>query len=664
VKHRHPWWAFSPLVIVLIALCGLFIPYGCGGGGGGGAPTAVPTPGNLAIAFLMAPPSGNFRSVLLNISAVRINKFQNAAINGPGWVNIPVPSLSGNGKGASPGDLQIDMVQNQTGATLFNLGGVPQGTYQTVQVVVDPNNPGTIIPACQSTNANQEGCVGYPLVFENPAQGVVINLSSAIPVSKNSTAALLLQLSLNIVSTPPVNGGFYTIGVTGSQADPQSFTAQVSGTVTKNGSPSGVHLIPLTVTAVLSGTNIVAETAPVTSGHYTLVLPAFPAAGTTYDVFAYGGGFTYDVAPNPITLVPGQQVTQDFTVNAVGAGHFSGAIADSCSGLAIPGATVELLAPRSGAAPSPAPSPTFCSTNPDQCVIVATTSTDQSGKYPLPFTVKNPTPFDEVPTGNHSLALLVSASGYSSVLSSAISTSNTAQNCQPSSSSSDCSFSLPTSFINGTVSLTASPPPGSSVQVQVFAENSGTNDLVGALPMPLVFTNQVTTLPFTMNVPSSAPQNFDLFAAAIDPYLGFPEPFPGHNIQVVAAVPGAAACQTSGTVAAIPPLDCTGHGSITGTVNNGSLNTTIEVSKGGVQIIGTAPDLFSSNAPQNNAYTLCVPPDTYTLQRLEGGTPVATQTITVPVPAATSTPCPSTCSSDSDQSMCPGQCNATLANPF
>src|SRR5690348_18490838 len=92
----------------------------------------------------MVPPPGNFRSVLLNISAVRINKFANATINQQGWVTIPVPSFSGNGKGSSPGDLQIDMEQTQTGATMFNLGGVPESTYNTVQVVVDPNNPGTI----------------------------------------------------------------------------------------------------------------------------------------------------------------------------------------------------------------------------------------------------------------------------------------------------------------------------------------------------------------------------------------------------------------------------------------------------------------------------------------------------------------------------------------
>lgn len=611
----------------------------------------------------MVPPPGNFRSVLLNISAVRINKFTQASLNGPGWVTIPVPPNTGNGRGSSPGDLQIDMEQNQTGATFFNLGGVPPSTYATVQIVVDPNNPGTIIPACQSTNVNQEGCVGYPLAFQNPSQGIVINLPTVIPVSKGGTAALVIQLSLDILAAPPANNGFFTVNVTGSQANPQSFMATVSGTVHTSGARSGVHLIPLQVSAEISGTNNVIESAPVNKGQYVLQLPAFPVEGTTYDLFASGGSFTYDVAANPMTLHPGNQASLDFSVSGQTSGALSGTIADACTGLGISGATVELLAPRSGTMPSPAPSPSFCETSPQDCIVVATTSTDQAGKYPLPGTIQIPSTFAQLPTGNQGLALLSSASGYSNSLNGATAMGAGGQSCHNSSSAKDCSFSLGTSFISGTVSLTASPPPSSSVQVQVFAENSGTNQLVGALSSPLVFTNQVTTLPFTLNVPVSM-GNFDLFAAAIDPYLGFPQPFPGHDIQVVAAVPGAAQCATSGTVAAIPPLDCTGHGSITGVVNNGSLGTAVEVIKNGVQLLGTSPNLFSSNAPPNNAYTLCVPPDTYTLQRSDNGTPVATQTVTVPVPAATSTPCPSTCSSDSDQTMCPGICNATQANPL
>lgn len=667
MKYRHRWWTFFPLLVPLIALCGLLLPSGCGGGGGGGGgPSAAPTPANVAVALLMVPPPGNFRSVLLNISAIRINKTPGAAINASGWVTIPVPSQAGIGKGQSPGDLQIDMVQNQTGATFYNIGGAPQGTYQTVQVIVDPNNPGTIIPACQSVSANQEGCIGYPMAFESINQAVVFTLPGAgLAASKGATAVLLIQLSLDILATPPSTGGSFTVQVNPSQANQQSFMGTVTGTVNKSGTPSGAHLIPLQVTAQLTGTNTVVETAPVTKGQYTLNLPAFPVSGTIYDIFASGGGFTYDVAPMPITLTPGQTVNQDFSVSAPGTGTLSGTIADACTGVGIPGATVELLAPRSGAVPSPVPSPSFCGTSPQQCVAVASTSTDQAGNYPLPVTIKNPTPFDQVPTGDQSLALQVSASGYNTLLSGATVSSAAKQSCEQSNSTKDCSFALLTSFINGTVSLAASPPPGNSVQVQVFAENSGTNQLVSALPMPLVFTNQVTTLPFTMNVPFVASQNFDLFAAAIDPYLGAPAPFPGHDIQVVAAVPGAAAqCQTSGTVAAIPPLDCTGHGSITGTVNNGSLGTVVELIKGGVQLMGTAPNLFSSSPPQNNAYTICAPPDTYTLQRSDNGTPGATQTITVPQPAATSTPCPSTCSTDSNQTMCPGQCNATQANPL
>jgi hypothetical protein len=85
--------------------------------------------------------------------------------------------------------------------------------------------------------------------------------------------------------------------------------------------------------------------------------------------------------------------------------------------------------------------------------------------------------------------------------------------------------------------------------------------------------------------------------------------------------------------------------------------------------------MFSSNSPNNppNRYTLCVPPDTYTLARFEqaspspsaAATPVAMQPVVVPQAAPTSSPCPSTCSdSDTSGAPCPGLCNNTEAQSF
>src|SRR5271170_6015674 len=139
---KRPWWMFFPLLVPLLGLCAL-LPVGCGGGGGSSA-SPVPTKGNITIAFVGNPPPQfpGFRSVLLNISGVRVNQTVNAGINASGWSTIAVPSSAGAGN-PPPGDLQIDLLQLQTGATLFNTGGVPVGNYNTVQVVVDPNNPVT-----------------------------------------------------------------------------------------------------------------------------------------------------------------------------------------------------------------------------------------------------------------------------------------------------------------------------------------------------------------------------------------------------------------------------------------------------------------------------------------------------------------------------------------
>lgn len=272
----------------------------------------------------------------------------------------------------------------------------------------------------------------------------------------------------------------------------------------------------------------------------------------------------------------------------------------------------------------------------------------------------------------------VNASGYSSLLSSAFVKAKLNQVCSAGTSPTACNFSLTTGYINGTVNLVSDPPPGSSVVVQVFGENSGTNQLLSALSQPLVFLNHETSLPFTLNVPiSGAGPNFDLFAVAIDPFQGGPNPFPGHDVQVLANLPSpVSGCQQT-NAGAFAPMNCVGHGSISGTVQNPDTGTGVEVLKQGVQITGTSPGLFSSVSPANNQYTLCVPPDSYSLQRIETAPtssadesptpiPVGTpQAVMVPQPAATSSPCPSSCSnSNSAPGPCPGLCNATSASPL
>ncbi len=636
----------------------------CGGGGGGAATSPVPRQATVAVALVGTPPSGpppfpGFRSVLLNISSVRLNANAGATLSGSGWVTIPVPSSASNGQGASGGDIQIDLNQLQTQAAVFNLGAVPINTYRQLQVVVDPNNPGMIIPACQGGGAGQEGCVSYPIVIENSRQGIVIPLSD-FKTAKNATAPLLIQLSASIVP-PGLESGFYHLSVTPSLGNFSSFMGTISGTLSGGGGGGGtpsVHLLPLTVTAELSGTGTVVESAMVRGNGYTLELPA-SGPGTMYDLYVSGGSDTFAVLPG-VLLKPGASLLdENFQVSAAKLGSVAGKILDACTSNPIVGATINLFAPTSNTV--------NCATTPSECVLVGSTSTDQGGIYPLPGNSNNPSIFSEFPVGtNFGLQLQISASGYNSTFEQVEVPNAGTMSCPNSFDKKNCSFSLLTATLSGTVSLSQAPVAGTAVQVQVFAENSGTNQLVSALALPLLFQTGNTSAPFSLNVPAGAGP-FDLFAVAIDSYQGAPDPFPGHTIATLADVAGPAQCVDS-PVSDIGPLDCAGHGSISGSVSNPDQSTTIQVgladpSNKNVLILGTTPGLLSS-APgaSNNQYALCVPPGTYTVQRFEGSTPGASQSVTVPVPQATSTPCPSTCFSDSSGTTCPGQCVSTFAN--
>ena len=707
MNHRRPWWIALSLLPPLIALCALIIPSGCGGGGSSSTSSPAPTTGTVAVALVGVPPPGNFRSVLLNISGIRINQKASANPNDSGWVTIPLPPAAGGGNGGqTPGDLQIDMLQSQSMAVVYNVSGAPPGDYQSLQVLVDPSLPGTIVPACSSGASNTEGCVNYPISIG----GASVLTDIALTVSKDTTAPLVIQLQLSIATSPINTGDFYVGTVTATNASVNAFLAQVNGVLKLTGSGTGSLLLPLTVSAELTGTGTVIENVPVRNDGtkqkaYTLELPAVPA-GTTYDIFVGGGGFTY-AALKGITVTPQQFIqAPDLDISGGNTASLSGTINDNCTSLGLPGAQLLLLAPAANVAQLPSPRPTppatdaFCLTNPSQCVVVATGFADQSGTYPLPGTHRNSAPFGQVPINQPDLALQISASGYTTLSSSAFVKANT-QICSAATSATQCNFSLTTGYINGTVNLMMSPPPGNSVVVQVFAEDRGTNQLVSALTTPLTFKNTETSQPFVLNVPLDS-SSFDLFAVAIDPFQGAAAPFPGHDIPVLAnqpapsqPLPGSTCLQSN--AAPFAAMDCVGHGSISGTVQNPDAGTFVEVEKADpnnsllVQILGTAPGLLSSSSPGTTAYTLCVPPnagtDMYALQRFEipqatptptsspsmaapSSTPTAFpvgpgQSITVPVPASTSSPCPSTCSNSKDTtSPCPGICNATNASPL
>lgn len=656
MKYRRPWWAVLPLLAPVAIFASLIAgTSGCGGGGGGPAISVVPTPGNVEIAFIGQPPPG-FRNVLLNISTVRLNPTANASVNDSHWVTIPVATNASSGMNvANPGDLQVDLNQLQTGATLFNTYGVPVNVYNEAQVVVDVNVPGVLVPVCQPVLSGLEGCINYPMTFPALQEAITFNISGGLNVGKNTLSQLLINLNLQLIQNATSPGGPYVVSVTASQASAGAYLGDVIGTVNTSGTPSGIHLRPLTVSAELAGTSTVVASANVVGGNYTLGLPAAPS-GTAYDLFVSGGGFDYDAARG-VVVKPGQNTTVDFQVTARTTGAISGTITDQCTGAGIQGATLELLAP-------PQSSPTDCSASPQNCVVVATASTDNQGNYPLPGTRSIVPAFSQVPTqlpAGTTLGLQISATGYNSMLVQAHASTSGGGGCTNSSSTTDCSQSLETSYITGTLATTGYLPSGTSMQAQVFAENTGTNALVSALTAPAVIRGGTSSVPFTLNVPVGG--TFDLFASAIDPYLGAPDPYPGHSIEVVSGVAGpASACATTDIGSAIAPLNCVGHGSVSGSVSNPDLQTTIEVSKNNVQLFGTQPGLLDSGI--NTNYSFCLPPDSYTLQREEDGSPVGLpQAVTVAQPSPTSTPCPSTCFGNSSSS-CPGECTNQVLNPF
>jgi hypothetical protein len=633
------------LVLVLIGM-----PTGCTTNGDDGSSESTPKNGFVEVGFVGVPPQG-FHNVLLNVSAVRMNPDADAGPNDDQWVNIPVPPGVGQSIAAKPGNLQIDLNTTQSLAALFNTGNIPTGSYAIVEVQLDTTTPGTLVPNCTSGGTGLEGCIGYPIALQNPSLAITDVPASPIQVSKNNLTPLVLQLTLSIKEQPTVSGGTFVVSVEMDLASQQTFLGTVAGNVNNAGNQSG--LLPPSVGAVLTGTNTIIASAMIVNGAYSLALPGETDLGTAYDIYTFGSTITFE-AVKGVTVFPNMEVPLDFSVTGnQTTGNISGTITDGCSGQPIVGATVEILVPEISA--------TDCAATPEDCIAVATANTDNSGFYPLPGSSRAPAPFVNLPTGID-YTLRISASGYDTLFTTGKATSSDKSgNCPASSTNSDCSFALTTAFINGTVTLDSAPPAGTTVNVQVLAEEAGTNNLVGALGTPLQFKGAVSSLDFILNVPSAI-ASFDLIAVPIDLFLGASDPFPGHTLEVAA---GASSGGPSCVVPAAPtvvlgPMACTGHGSISGTAINPDSQTSVLLLKDGVQLMESAVGPLAPAPAPDNVYGFCAPPDSYTVQRLEAGSPVGASAAVgaMAVPTAQATPCPTTCSFP--DSTCPGVCVNTV----
>jgi Domain of unknown function (DUF4382) len=667
VKVRSVSPAALALAAPLLTILALLLPLACGSSGSSSTTsTPQPTKGNVEIGLIDAPSAG-FQNILLNLISIRLNPASNATDSTSGWVGVPVPSgvggpvggivdtnLSGGGSffytsnpETNPGtsEIQIDLNTLQDNVQLFNTAKIPAQTYHTLQVKIDPNIPGSIVPNCSKVfPPGTEGCIRYPITIASPA---ALATSTAIPVGKNGLTTIVVEINPGDPVAPGSSGGNYKLApvisiIPNAAASPgvNPKMALVSGNV--HGIPSGVKE---RVSAEISGTGNVIASIKVSKGQYSVQLPV-SSDGTSYDLFASSNGATYDLMSN-VALTRGQSlIPLDFTVAQANAGKLNGTISDGCNGNPVQDATVEILSsPNNSADCSILPTPAGC-------VVIASTSTSVTGKFPSPGRTSMPQPFNYLPAApDGTYAIRISASGYDTA-AAAVDDHAGAVSC-PTTGSGKCDFSLTKALINGTVSIT--PASGGSAEVQVFAEAAGTNDLVGALTAPLSIPacgSPPCSASFNLNVPTM-PGTYDVFATSIDLYGGAPDPFTGHVFVTLPNVTSATQCQA--TTVVIPTLGCAGHGSVSGSVTSFDTNTTVRLLQGGVQVAQTP--VGAAGTSNAGAYSFCAPADAYAVQRWQNNAPAgAAVGVIVPTPEPTSAPCALCKNLDGS---CPGNCADT-----
>lgn len=632
----------APLSIIVALMVGSF---GCGSSGGGSTPAA--TQGYLELGFVDSPTAG-FQQINLNVVSVRFNPStnQNVSDSDPNWYTIPAPP----GAGAA-GELALDLTKITSNVQMFNTAATAAQVYFQVELQLDPTTPGTVIPSCGGGGI--EGCASYPLSMPN-GTNLRTTVGGGIPVAAFGLTPVVLDITPGTIVRPSSPGGAYTMNnPTIAVVSTNQLMASVTGTVTFTG---GSPLAGQTINAELTGTNQIIASAPLlisssgTSASIFLQLPANPKPlGTTYDIYISGGTAT-TASVQGLNLVPGQSATENFTVQAKGSfNNVSGTIVDGPSNTAITGAVVDLLQPPSNNASA------NCATTPLSCVVIATTTTDELGNYLLP----------SVPFGTY--AVRASNTGNTEQVQSLTVNANTPA-CGTQTGT--CNMTLAGVLINGTVQIDTAPPVGTNQLVTVIAEDTGTNILEGVTQA--VIRAGATSGAFTIEVPTSI--NVDLIATAQDAYLGVGTPYTGHTIGVAANInPSPSSGQAPTPVLS---MKCAGHGTIVGAALNPDTNTLVYVSKTDpttnlpVQLVassvGPPTDGSGQQNPNATQFSVCVPPDTYQLQRFEysqpsagasaTATPVGTPvTLAVPAPSATSSPCPSVCISG----VCPGVCSGT-----
>ena len=682
--------------------------------------------GTIAIAFQSAFANPNslstFQRITLNVVAVRINPSATADDFDPRWVVVPVPSGVGRNTGVvqistgtnfggntttssnntlaigtANSEVQIDLKAITNIATIFNAANVPAQTYNQVELVLDSQTPGNMVPLCAAALPSGEGCIAYPAKLAS-------NLTTPTPSPSTTSINAVIQGGLNIpkgtnVVTPlvvTIDPGIGGPPVASSDVIPITpiistvpNTTAVSpflnpdlgtliGNITTNatGGFSNSKSKVETITAEFTGTNNIVESISLPNTcngqktcDFIMYLPAL-ATGTNYDLVASGattsyavrsnitvtGGGLTDLRPAPLAIITRPTVS------------LSGKVTDTCTTAPIQAATLNLVI----ADPLVAPASCAVAPQPIGCVVAASAATDEVGNFPLPGNGFAVPPFSVVPLPetNASYDMITTSAGYDRTPVVATNLNGTFK-CNISTKA-GCAFTMNRGSLTGNVGLSQ----GETLQqtVMVVAEDTETNNIENLTLVAI--PAGATTVPFTMNVPDSANvgangeagTNLDVFASAQDIFNGAPQTNSGHTIAVVSGVaapapPSGTNCnQTtldSGQDADLAGITCVGHSSVQGFVSglNPTGGDTVVISKSTVQF-ETVPVIPPGQTAAGN-YTICAPADPlpYDLDHYQNGASVAQVQVTLPTPfppAASpgATPCPSICDA--------GQGNACL----
>src|SRR5207245_9814780 len=152
-------------------------------------------------------PALSFQRILLNVISVRLNPSTNINLSDADskWQTIPVPagvgsssgvgtvqtganfggnfgpngSVIGIGQGRS--EIQVDMYALQNNPQVFNSFLIPAQTYNLIELVLDPQNPGNVVPLCGQGSPRGEGCIVYPVLLASVPVGGPNTVRALIP---------------------------------------------------------------------------------------------------------------------------------------------------------------------------------------------------------------------------------------------------------------------------------------------------------------------------------------------------------------------------------------------------------------------------------------------------------------------------------------------------